>query len=300
MYMQSSANSVNSHRAIWATALTLAAFAAVGFVVREGMLSARADVRFRQAAQQRDLQAAQQRDAQVATLLALLEKDPRVRQNETRRLVEEISRYSSARELATAETHYARALYLYYCGNQQFAEAEAALRRTLELRPDWAAAHNTLAVVLFEMGREQEAQQEWFAALELDPGWSRPHSDMAIMFRRAGRYEDAMDALQAALALDPEGPVTNYNLGVMLDTLGQHDQAQAQYEKVLSLDNEIAPAHYNLACSYARKGLTEPALNHLATAININPRFREDARQDPDLIPLRHHPKFIALLSYHR
>jgi hypothetical protein len=51
---------------------------------------------------------------------------------------------------------------------------------------------------------------------------------------------------------------------------------------------------YNLACAEAQAGRTVDALTHLQDAVRRNPRYRENARTDPDFAPIRHEPGFPA------
>ncbi len=49
---------------------------------------------------------------------------------------------------------------------------------------------------------------------------------------------------------------------------------------------------YNLACAESRAGRREEALGHLAVAIQLEPRFRENSINDPDLDAIRDDPHF--------
>ncbi len=55
---------------------------------------------------------------------------------------------------------------------------------------------------------------------------------------------------------------------------------------------------YNLACAEARLGETEAAMAHLEGAIRLRPRFTDDAREDPDLVPLHDLPRFGELVGH--
>jgi Tfp pilus assembly protein PilF len=47
---------------------------------------------------------------------------------------------------------------------------------------------------------------------------------------------------------------------------------------------------YNLACCESQTGQTTDAVDHLRRAIEMSEEFRENARHDPDLAPIRDHP----------
>lgn len=81
---------------------------------------------------------------------------------------------------------------------------------------------------------------------------------------------------------------------------GRADEARA-----LLVDVHDAPAlHYNMACSYALLGEEERALDYLARTFESSVRSegararqREWARDDPDLVSLREHPRFVELTA---
>ena len=54
---------------------------------------------------------------------------------------------------------------------------------------------------------------------------------------------------------------------------------------------------YNLACCESRCGRTSDALGHLRRALEMSDEFRESAKGDSDLDPIRHEPAFKQLIS---
>jgi hypothetical protein len=60
---------------------------------------------------------------------------------------------------------------------------------------------------------------------------------------------------------------------------------------------EYAAVVYNLACCEALAGMTEDAIGHLRTAINLRPSLRDLAQQDTDLDPIRGEPGVGDVLS---
>ena len=56
---------------------------------------------------------------------------------------------------------------------------------------------------------------------------------------------------------------------------------------------------YNLACCESLTGRTGDALGHLKRAIELSERYREAARDDRDLDPIRDEPEFQQLVPAH-
>jgi len=85
----------------------------------------------------------------------------------------------------------------------QRGEAEACYRRTLELRPDDAMAHNNLANLCDASGRAGEAERHYRQATTLDPNAAVYHYNLALFYLREGRRERAKEEARRAAALDP-------------------------------------------------------------------------------------------------
>jgi tetratricopeptide (TPR) repeat protein len=80
--------------------------------------------------------------------------------------------------------------------------------------------------------------------------------------------------------------------------------ATADWERaieVLAAQHEADPGNanvlYNLACAESRDGRAEEALRHLAEAVGLEPRFAENARDDPDLAAIRDDDRFPGQAS---
>ena len=238
-----------------------------------------------------------QQSQEVETMVKLLARDPRVRRSQTQRQVERVARFALTGASVGRASFYAQGLLRYY-GERDLGEAEKAFRNAIGQDPNWSWAHNGLAIVLFDAGREEEANSAWVEAMRLDPKWSRPYSDRAILYRRAGRMEEAVAEIQKALVLDPDGAITHYNFGVLLDVQSQHHEARERYLRVLELDPELPAPYYNLACGYGREGNLDRALFYLEKAIALNEAFRNEAKTDLDFDRIRTQDAFAGLLEW--
>jgi tetratricopeptide (TPR) repeat protein len=79
---------------------------------------------------------------------------------------------------------------------------------------------------------------------------------------------------------------------------------EGRFEEAIELMRRDAEAHpdhpallYNLACYEALADWRDDALEHLARAVELSPRFREFAADDEDFASLRDDPRFSEVLS---
>src|SRR5690349_627683 len=123
---------MKSHRAIWTIAATAAALALVAFAARQvaGGLRTQASEKI-------------ERDRLVAEMILRLDRDHRARFAATRAIVEKVAAYCDTPTLECSESWYARGLRMLY-GDFDMKSAEAAFRRSSDLRPEWAWPVNGL------------------------------------------------------------------------------------------------------------------------------------------------------------
>lgn len=145
-------------------------------------------------------------------------------------------------------------------------------------------------IALFREGRFAEARVFFEKAAEgptLEMGSAaRAHARMCEM-----RIDRAAPAVTTA--------EDHYNYGVALLNQRRLQEAEAHLEEALCLAPEGDHIHYALALSRGLSGDIQRASQNLRRAIEIQPRNRGLARNDPDFAGLLHHPTIAALLFKH-
>lgn len=184
-------------------------------------------------------------------------------------------------------------------------------RKTVELRPDSAQAHDLMGRALSGMGLDEEALAEFEKALQIDPDdddlidqmvhclfrlqryeesikYGRPLAERMndkICWNLCGRahynlghLEEALECLEAALEIDPNYDIALSNLADVYSDQKEYDKAIELYLKVCELDPE---SHYDL--------------NELAYCLIEQKRYQEAVSYLVGLLP--HAEELEALVS---
>src|SRR5947209_14991809 len=101
-----------------------------------------------------------------------------------------------------AEAHLAIAEIDFY-QDWNFSAAEKEFRRTLELNPNSATAHQWYGEFLSLFGRYEEGIRELETAIALDPLSAIVHHQAGQTFQQARQYDRAIQEYQQALKLSP-------------------------------------------------------------------------------------------------
>jgi serine/threonine-protein kinase len=121
---------------------------------------------------------------------------------------------------------------LFYA--RRFDRSVASYRKCLELDPTFGAAHTDLARSLEQVGRADEAIEQFVRGTAGPDGLSRPSSGLAILYARAGRLDDARATLEGVQALAQKQFVSPYGIASYYAVIGDNDQALDWLERAYS------------------------------------------------------------------
>jgi tetratricopeptide (TPR) repeat protein len=168
---------------------------------------------------------------------------------------------------------FAQAKALHQSG--QLDEAIEKYRRALDLKPDYAEAHNNLGNALGEAKRFEEAAASLRRAAELRPDLAPIHSNLGLALARLGRFEEAAESHRRAVALLPDLAPAHNNLAMALRELGRLDEAIDHYRRAVALKPAIAEFHHNLGNALKDLGQFEAAETAYRQAIDRRDDFPE-------------------------
>jgi tetratricopeptide (TPR) repeat protein len=132
--------------------------------------------------------------------------------------------------------------------------ARGMLERTLELAPQWEAAHYEDGK--FWLGCEDlpRARGAFERAAALMPTFSAAFSNLGATLGELNQPEAALAAFEHALKTDPDNHTALNNLGVVGRELGHLDTSEAALRRVTTLNPEFVFGHYNLGHTLFIKG----------------------------------------------
>ena len=165
---------------------------------------------------------------------------------------------------------------------ERFGEAETALRRGLELDPDFADAAYNLGNALFGLGRLDEAEAAFQRAVELDSSHVDALNNLSALLKGSGRRGDAVEFLRRAAALAPGNADVLFNLAESLERLNLRDEAARVVADLLAVSPESSGGNILAARLERHKGDYQAAARRLRAlaARALEPEFGIRARFD--------------------
>jgi TolB-like protein/DNA-binding winged helix-turn-helix (wHTH) protein/Tfp pilus assembly protein PilF len=252
------------------------------------------------------------------------------RQIETQQKARDVARKALSLDDSLPEAHLAIAELEFY-QNWNFTGAEKEFRRTLELNPNYATAHQWYGEFLSVLGRHPEAIAQVEAALALDPLSAIVHHQAGQSFQQARQYDRAIQEYERALKLNPDLYVSYealywaYRRQGKFEAAIQAMQGASPYwrpdQGMSALIAQLAPAYAKggkegflrqsvemhkrfrdaavyQARDYADLGDREHALQELERAIKNRDEIVLWIPIDTEFDPLRAEPRFKNLISY--
>jgi tetratricopeptide (TPR) repeat protein len=229
-----------------------------------------------------------------------------------------------------AEAHAARAFtYMQWEWNWQAAEEQ--FRRAIQLKPNYAPAHQWFSSLLAITGRMDEGLATAKRAQELDALSPIVSTHLAWINFLARRYDEMLRQAQDKLKMNANFFVVHRYLGLAYQAQNKHAEALEEFQKALAPSRGSIFQKAELAHAYARAGQRAEALRLLAelqqissqrfvssyylgliyTGLNdreqalmaLNKAFTERAERlvwlglDPRFDGLRNDPRFVDLLQ---
>jgi len=169
-----------------------------------------------------------------------------------------------------ADTLTLLSFYEMVSPTEAMPQARDAAIRAIQLEPDLAEAHTSLADVHLHFDwRWEAAGREYRRAIECNPDYALGYHWYANLLAATGQHDAAYAAVMRALEIDPVSLSIQVWAGVTSHLARRYDDAVRHYQKALELDPNFIVAHMYMAQALEQKGCYREALQSFDTAIRL-------------------------------
>jgi tetratricopeptide (TPR) repeat protein len=155
---------------------------------------------------------------------------------------------------------------------QQFFErARKAYQQAISLDPKFLPAYQALARLYVLMEDERRAVETYQKAIKLKSDDASLWYELGMCYKRQKDWEPALEHLTKAAELEPETSKYVNTLAVVLACAGRYQESLECFTRLGSQ----AKAHYKLAKTLERLNQPELSKQHLAVALEMDPRLAD-------------------------
>jgi len=220
---------------------------------------------------------------------------------------------------------YATLGWIHLAYDWDWAGADAAYKRALELEPRNASVMRRAGALAGTLGRFDEAIELTQRAVRLDPLNASGRSNLGLFSLYAGRLDEAQVAFNKVLELNPDYPSAHvflgrvqlrrghpkaalkemeqekdpfwrrYGLALAYHALGRHEQARSTLRELVEKDKDDGA--FQIAEVYAFRGDVDEAFTWLDRAYAQRDGGFNEMEGDPLLVNITADPRYAALLA---
>lgn len=202
----------------------------------------------------------------------------------------------------SAEANAARGTALAIAGKHE--EAERAFENAILLNPGQFEPYYFYGRECLAQGKFEKAARLFTEACRLDPDDYQAPGFLAMSYAELGREKEQNEANRRFLEnaeryvdLHPDDGRALAFGAYALAEMGEIDRARDWAARAIEAGKDEPAIIYNIGCLHCQFGETEEALGYLERAVDHGYGHRRWLENDSDLVLLRDHPRFQALLE---
>ncbi len=163
-----------------------------------------------------------------------------------------------------------RGLILFELGrlDDAFRDFNSALKVNDKMYVPW----NNRGMVCMAQGKWNDALRDVDYAIKLNPKYADAYANRGLIYANLGRFPEAVADLQQAVALEPTKPLHHARLGSVLFEQGDGTAAKAAFEAAAKLNPRISEIYVGLGNIQLSQGEHELALKNAERAIELDAR----------------------------
>jgi protein O-GlcNAc transferase len=218
-------------------------------------------------------------------------------------------------------------------GRKAFYKALKHIQPVTLLHPNFAQAHLAKSVILFNLGRFDDALKSVQKAIHLEPSLpnAREHLEtvkvgqgmnahtgaaivpseipvdpqahslthQGIALQGEGKHSEALELFKQALQINSKDFATLYSMGLSLGATGKKIESLESFTQAADAAPHLALAHFAQAQSYADIGLADHAIICFDKAIEVDPGYTQAYNNKAALLQAinRHHDALLTLVA---
>jgi predicted O-linked N-acetylglucosamine transferase (SPINDLY family) len=218
-------------------------------------------------------------------------------------------------------------------GRKNFDKALKHIQPVTLSHPNFAQAHLAKSVILFNLGKYDEALKAVQKAIHLEPSLpnakehletvkvgqgmtARPGAAMVtsdipidpkvhaltqqgIALQGEAKHAEALEVFKQALQINSKDFASLYSMGISLGATGKKIEALESFTQAAEAAPHLALAHFAKAQSYADIGLADDAVICFDKAIEVDPSYTQAYTNKAALLQAidRHHDALLTLVA---
>jgi tetratricopeptide (TPR) repeat protein len=171
-----------------------------------------------------------------------------------------------------------------YFKQGNFVLAEEYLQQAVKFDPRFWPAYKVFGDIYFRKGLYKQAVLRYQQAIDLRDNNATLHNDIAVALIQLERYQEAVNHLEKASKLSPDNLNIRYSLASAQRDNQMFDQAASTYQQVIALQNDYPNVHNDLGDIYQLQGKDQEALAEYNKEIKYCQARLSSRQEDPILL----------------
>ena len=164
---------------------------------------------------------------------------------------------------------------LDHIANNEWMLGETALKRAIELDPDFARAYVNLGYIYMELGKFTQAKDQYNKALTIFPNSDIAYTNLGLLYANLKMYDKSINYLEQALKISPGNCETLTELAKAYYSTAQYYKAEQIFSQVLAIDSLYISSYYYFGLLEVKKNKFDNAVVQWNKVIeNSEPFFR--------------------------
>jgi len=178
------------------------------------------------------------------------------------------------------------ALATYHFGQQEYDPAIEHYKKATELAPGYSPSYNLLGYAYRQQDNYAAAEQAFQKYIELIPNDPNPYDSYAELLLKMGRFDESIAQYRKALSIDPHFVPSHFGISADLMYQGKAADAEAELEKMsheARNDGELRTAYFGLAVVASDSGKLEKATQQMDREYAVAEKKNDLASMAADL-----------------